>query len=277
MEITSSEYPGERLVVCRNPVLGRDRWRRREQQLRDTETELARIASATRPDKNALVGKENIALRVGKAIEKRKVGKHFILGIGEDSFSYSRDEAQIAAEAALDGFYVICTSVPAEEPGPEETVAVYKGLSRAQRALRSVKTVDLEDAEVRPLRRCLADQVRAHVLLCVLAYHVEWHMRQRLAPMLSDAGKPEEGVADRESVVAPAERLGSAKTKARTKRTADGLPVQSFRALLSHLSTLTLNTCIQSALGEEHPIQMLSQPTEVQRKAFELLGVSPVV
>lgn len=271
MEITSSEYPSERLVVCRNPTLAEDRRRRREALLSDTEEELARIAAATRRDKNRLVGEKAIGLRVGKVIEKRKVGKHFVLEIGEDGFSYSRDEAKIAEEAALDGFYVVRTSVPEEELGSEETVAVYKRLSRVERAFRSMKTVDLK---VRPIHHRLADRVRAHVFLCTLAYHVEWHMRQRLAPLLFDDERPEEGAAVRESVVAAACRSESAETKTRTKRTEDGLPAHSFRTLLSDLSTLTRNTCIQANLGPEHPIQMLSEPTVVQRRAFDLLGVS---
>jgi transposase len=274
MEITSSEYPGERLVVCRNPTLAEDRRRRREALLSDTEKELAKIAAATRRDRNPLVGKEAIGLRVGKVIEKRKVGKHFLLEIGEDGFSYSRDEAKIAAEAALDGFYVIRTSVPLEELGSEETVAVYKRLSRVERAFRSMKTVDLK---VRPIHHRLADRVRAHVLLCTLAYYVEWHMRQRLAPLLFDDERPEEGAAARASVVSPACRSESAETKAQTKRTEDALPAHSFRTLLSDLSTLTRNLCTQAALGEEHPVRMLSEPTPVQRRAFELLGVSPMV
>ena len=274
MEIESSEYPGERLVVCRNPTLAEDRRRRREALLSDTEKDLAKIATATRRPVNRLTGKENIALRVGKVIEKRKVGKHFILEISEDSFSYSRNEAKIAAEAALDGFYVIRTSVPAEELGPEETVAAYKGLSRVERAFRSMKSVDLK---VRPIHHRLADRVRAHVFLCMLAYYVEWHMRRSLAPMLFDDEAPEEGDVARESVVSPAQRSESAKTKALTKRTKDGLPVHSFRSLLSDLSTLTRNTCIQATLGANHPIQMLSQPTEIQQEVFDLLGVSPMV
>jgi transposase len=274
MEITSSEYPGERLVVCRNPLLAEDRRRRREELLRDTEAALAQIAAATRRSRNPLVGQEAIGLRVGKVINRHKVAKHFVLEIGADGFSYSRDEAKIAAEAALDGFYVIRTSVPAEELGPEETVAVYKGLSRVERAFRSLKTVDLK---VRPIHHRLADRVRAHVFLCVLAYYVEWHMRQWLAPLLFDDERPEEGVASRASVVAPARRSESAELKARTKRTEDGLPVHSFRTLLSDLSTLTKNRCIQAALGEAYPIEMLSEPTAVQRRAFELLGVLPMV
>jgi len=274
MEIDSSEYPGERLVVCRNPMQAEDRRRRREELLCATEEDLARIAAATVRRKNPLVGKENIALRVGKVIDKRKMGKHFILEIGDHSFSYSRDETKIALEAALDGLYVIRTSVPEEELSAEGAVGAYKGLSRVERAFRSMKTVDLK---VRPIHHRLADRVRAHVFLCTLAYYVEWHMRRRLAPLLFDDEEPWAGEALRESVVGPACRSESAEAKARTKRTPDGLPVHSFRTLLSDLSTLTRNTCFQANLGAEHPIQMLSEPTAVQQRALDLLGVSPMM
>lgn len=179
MEIESAEFPGERLIVCRNPTLAAERRRKREALLVKTEQALERIATATKRTKNRLRGAANIALSVGKVIDKSKMGKHFILEIDEDRFSYGRDEAKIAAEAALDGFYVIRTNVPTEELGPEETVTAYKSLSRVERAFRSMKTVDLK---VRPIHHHLEDRVRAHVLLCMLAYYVEWHMRQRLAP-----------------------------------------------------------------------------------------------
>jgi hypothetical protein len=274
MEITSSEYPGERLVVCRNPYLAEDRRRKREELLCDTEAELTKIAQATARAKNPLRGEAEIGLRVGRVIDRKRVAKHFVLDIREDGFSFARDEAAIAEEAALDGFYVIRTNVPAEALSAEGAVRAYKGLSRVERAFRALKTVDLH---VRPIHHHLASRVRAHVFLCMLAYYVEWHMRRALAPLLFDDEAPEEGEAMRESAVAPARRSESAERKARTKRTAAGLPVHHFRGLLAHLATLTRNQCIQPSLGPEHPIALLSQPTAIQERAFELLGVSPLM
>lgn len=272
MEVESSVCPGERLIVCRNPLLAEDRRRRRQELLADTEREFEKIAMATQRTKSRLVGRVNIALRVGKVMNKRKMAKHFVLEIGEDSFSYSRNEAKIAEEAALDGFYVIRTTVPKEDLGPEEAVEAYKSLSRVERAFRSMKTVDLK---VRPIHHRLEDRVRAHVLLCMLAYYVEWHMRRKLAPLLFADERPEEGAAERVSVVSPAQRSASALEKVKTKRTADDLPVHSFQTLLADLATLTRNTCIQPGLGTDYPIQMLAQPTAVQERAFDLLGVTP--
>ena len=270
LEIESPDYPGERLVVCRNPLLAEDRRRTREELLSETEAALAKIAQATARAKNPLRGKAEIGLRVGKVIDRHKVGKHLILEIEDDRFSFTRNEARIAEEAALDGLYVIRASVAKEEMDAEGTVCAYKRLSRVEQAFRTLKTVDLH---VRPIHHRLADRVRAHVFLCVLAYYVEWHMRRSLAPLLFDDEEPEEGEARRESVVAPAKRSKSAERKARTKRTADGLPVHSFRTLLADLATLTKNRCTQAALGSDHQIILLAQPTPVQARAFELLGV----
>jgi hypothetical protein len=175
-EITSPDFPGERLVVCRNPLLADERARKREALLEATEKRLDKIVAATRREKRPLRGKGTIGLRVGKVIDKRKVGKHFILTIEDDRFEYRRDEAKIAAEAALDGIYVVRTSVDAESMPAENAVATYKSLSTVERAFRSLKTVDLK---VRPIYHRVADRVRAHIFLCMLAYYVEWHMRRR--------------------------------------------------------------------------------------------------
>ena len=274
MEIESAQYPGERLVVCRNPLLAEDRRRRREDLLVATEALLAKIAEATARKKSRLVGKAAIALRVGKVIDRHKMGKHFILEIGDDHFAYVRDAAKVAEEAALDGLYVIRTTVPEAELPAEGVVGAYKGLCRVEQAFRCLKTVDLK---VRPIHHHLSDRVRAHVLLCMLAYYVEWHIRRRWAPLLFDDEEPWAGEARRASIVAPACRSEAAEEKALTKRTADGLPVHSFQTLLADLATLTRNTCIQVTLGPDHPITMLSQPTPVQQRALDLLGVSPMM
>ena len=275
VEIESGHYPGERLVVCRNPYLAQERRRRREDLLGATEAELEKILQATVRERNPLKGPANIALRIGKVIDKRKMGKHFIftgLDDGDEGFSYRRNEASIAEEAALDGLYVIRTSVPAEELSAEEVVGAYKGLSHVERAFRCMKTVDLK---VRPIHHHLEGRVRAHVFLCALAYYVEWHIRRDLAPLLFDDEEPWAGAARRSSVVAPARRSESAEAKADTRLTRDGLPVHSFRTLLEDLGTLTRNTCVVAGNRAQHPVIMLSEPTAVQRRAFDLLGFAP--
>jgi hypothetical protein len=269
-EVTSPDYPDERLVVCRNPLLADERARKREDLLQATEKKLEEVAAATRREKRALRGKDRIALRVGKVINHYKVGKHFVLEFGEDSFSYHRDEAKIAEEAALDGLYVIRTSVSDDSLNSDATVRAYKDLAKVERAFRCMKTIDLH---VRPIFHWLADRVRAHVFLCMLSYYLEWHLRKRLAPLLFDDHDREAAEALRLSVVAPAERSPAAKQKDRTKQTADGLPVHSLRTLLADLGTLTKNRIrLRGTRGEFH---QLTEATELQRRAFELLGVTP--
>jgi hypothetical protein len=269
LEVSSPDYPGERLIVCRNPLLAHERARKRQELLEATERLLEPIVAATRRPKRPLRGKETIGLRVGKLINHYKVGKHFLLEITEESFAYRRDEQRIAAEASLDGLYVIRTSVASESLSAERTVGAYKELSKVERAFRSLKTVDLK---VRPIYHWLEDRVRAHVFLCMLAYYVEWHMRQALAPMLFDDEEPEQALALRSSIVAPAERSPKALHKAATGLTTDGLPVHSFRTLLQDLATLTLN---RLRLGDQS-LERISLPTPVQERAFQLLKVSPL-
>jgi hypothetical protein len=266
-EITSPDFPGERLVVCRNPLLADERARKREDLLRATEKELDKIVAATRRAARPLKGKEAIGLRVGKVLGKRKVGKHFVLTITDDGFAYRRDDAKIAAEANLDGLYVIRTSVEAKAMTAEETVAAYKSLSSVERAFRSLKTVDLK---VRPIHHWLARRVRAHVFLCMLAYYVEWHMRRALAPILFDDDDRLGAEVKRRSVVAPAQRSDSALRKDRTKRTPDGDPVHSFRTLLDDLATLTKNRVRSGAAT----FDLLATPTAVQSQAFRLLQLT---
>ncbi len=270
-EITHPDYPGERLIVCKNPFLAEERARKRGELLAATERELAQITAATQRAKRPLRGQARIALRVGKVLGRRKVGKHFTLEITDSRFSSTRAEAAIAQEAALDGVYVLRTSVEADRLPTAEAVRSYKRLAVIERAFRSLKTVDLK---VRPIHHRKADRVRAHVFLCMLAYYVEWHMRRALAPMLFDDDDKAAGEAERRSVVAPAQRSPRAKAKALTKRTDDGAPVHSFRTLLDDLATLTKNRVQPKAPGVP-AFDMLTTPTSLQRRAFDLLGVSP--
>jgi len=270
-EVTWPErYPGQRLIVCRNPALAAERARKRQQLLEATEKDLAVIAKAVVRPSKPLRGREQIGLRVGKVINRHKVAKHFDIQITDDSFGWRRNQRTITAEAALDGFYVIRTNLPPETLGAEQTVRAYKGLSKAERAFRSLKTVDLK---VRPIHHHLADRVRAHVLLCMLAYYVEWHMRQALAPVLFDDEDPQAGEALRRSVVAPAQRSPGAQAKALNKRTAADAPVHSFQTLLSDLATICRNR-IQPDVPGAGTFEKTTQPTTFQDKVLALLKVS---
>lgn len=272
VEIHSPDYPNERLVVCRNPLLAEQRARTRQELLEATEKALQKIAQAVRREKRPLRGKEKIALRVGKVLDRYKVGKHFKIEIRDDAFSYQRDEAKIAEEAALDGLYVLRTNIPKEQLSPEQTVAAYKRLSRVERAFRSLKTVDLK---IRPIYHRLGNRVKAHVFLCMLAYYVEWHMRQKLAPLIFDEEDWSEAARARRSPVAPATRSRKAQRKARQKTTGDDVPVHSFPGLLDELATLTLNETCLTGHADGKPFWMQPRPTEVQAKAFALLGIQP--
>jgi hypothetical protein len=203
-------------------------------------------------------------------INKHKVAEHFDLNIADTAFSFARKTAEIAAEAAVDGVYVIRTSLPAETFDDATTVRSYKSLACEERAFRWIKTVDLHD---RPVYHWLADRVRAHVFLCMLAYYLEWHMRQRLAPMLFDDTDKEAAEALRPSVVAQARRSPAAVTKQTTGQTEDGLPVHSFRSLLADLATLVRNTIV-TAITPHYPLTVLTRPTPLQHKALALLGVT---
>jgi hypothetical protein len=269
-EITHPDYPGERLIVCKNPVLAEERTRKRGELLEATERDLAKIAAATQRAKRPLRGQAHIALRVGKVLGRRKVGKHFTLEITDTRFSATRNEGAIAQEAALDGIYVIRTSVAADRVPTAEAVRSYKRLATIERAFRSLKTVDLK---VRPIHHRKADRVRAHVFLCMLAYYVEWHMRRALAPILFDDDDKATGEALRRSVVAPAQRSPRAKAKALTKRTEEGEPVHSFQSLLRHLRTIVKD---RMRLKSDAAIEFdkLTTPTPLQQRAFDLLGIS---
>ena len=269
-EISSPDFPGERLIVCRNPVLADQRHRKRQELLAATAKDLEPIVAATRRAKDPLRGAAEIGMRVGKVINQRKVSKHFITEISEDSFTFRRDLEKIAAEEELDGLYLVRSNVEPELFDADQTVRAYKDLAKVERAFGSMKTVDLK---VRPIYHRRADRVRAHVLLCMLAYYVEWHLRRALAPVLFDDHDREAGERQRSSVVRPAQRSPAAQKKAASKRTADDLPVHSFRSLIADLGTLTVNM-MQVAEGGS-TFSLPTQPTPVQQRCFELLGVSP--
>jgi hypothetical protein len=268
-EISSPDFPGERLIVCRNPLLADQRRRKRDQLLEATEAQLNHILRAVQRPKRPLRGKAKIGLRIGKMLNKFKMGKHFQLEIGEDFFRFRRKQPQIQRETSLDGIYVVRTSLPPEQMAAVEVVESYKGLSVVERAFRSHKTVDLK---LRPIHHRLPDRVRAHVFLCMLAYYVQWHMRQRLAPLLFDDDDKETAARLRGSIVAPARRSPTALHKARTRKTEDGLPVHSFQTLLADLATIIQDT-IQPNLKGVPPFLKTTVPTPLQQKALDLLGI----
>ena len=269
--ITSPDYPGERLIVCRNPDLARERTRKRLDLLAATERHLAAIAAAVSRARNPLRGEAAIALKVGAVVNRHKMAKHFELAIGAASFSFRRNADAIAAEAALDGIYAVRTNLAKRVLGDAATVGAYKSLAQVERAFRSLKTVDIH---LRPIFHWTAPRVRAHVLLCMLAYHVEHHMRTRLAPMLYDETDHEAAAAMRASIVAKAERSDAAKRKQTTGRTDDGLPVHSFRTLLADLATYS-RIQATTALNQKYVFTLHTRPTQTQQRAFELLGINP--
>ena len=267
-EIASPAYPGERLVVCKNPDLAAERARKRADLLAATERELARIRAATLRERRPLRGRDAIALKVGAVLGRRKMAKHFRLTITDDRLSFVRDDAAIAQEAALDGFYVLRTSVPAATLDAEATVLAYKSLTQVERAFRSLKTVALE---VRPVHHRRAGRVRAHVFLCLLAYHVIWHLRQALAPLLFEDHDRASAAAARSSPVTAARVSPAAAAKAASRRTADGQPAHSLRTLLQDLATLTRNTV---RFGDAPAVTMLAKPTPLQADVFHRLGLA---
>jgi hypothetical protein len=268
-EITSPDFPGERLVACKNPFLEAERARKRESLLNATEADLEKIAAACARARRPLRGQDKIALRTGKVLNRRKVAKHFVIDIGEDRFSYHRNQDSITAEAALDGIYVLRTSVTVGDLDSGEVVSSYKALAQVERAFRAFNT----DLDIRPIRHRTEDRVRAHVFLRMLSYYITWHMQARLAPLLfTDDDKPAARTA-RPSPVAPAARSPKALAKAAAKRTDDDLPVHSFTSLLTDLATICLNT-IAPADPALPGFRLVTTPTAVQRQAFDLLGVS---
>ena len=270
VEIAHPDFPGERLFACFNPLLAEERARKRPELLAATEKQLEKIATATKRARRPLRGKQNIGVRAGKILNRYKMGKHFELRIEEDSFHYKRKEANIEREQSLDGIYVIRTSVKEDALSGEQVVASYKSLSGVERAFRSLKTVDLH---VRPIHHRLPDRVRAHILLCTLAYYVEWHMRRSLAPLLFDDHDKAAAKSARASIVAPAQRSPAALRKAATKATDDGFSVHSFQSLLGDLATIVKNR-IQPKDKQTPAFDMLTTPTTLQQRALALLGVT---
>jgi hypothetical protein len=268
-EVSSPDYPGERLIVCRNPLLAAERKRKREDLLQATERELDKIVLATTRLKNRLQGKDRIGLRVGRVLGRFKVGKHFKLAIHEERFSYRRNATTVSEEASLDGIYVIRTSLTTEASSPHDTVLSYKRLAQVERAFRCIKTVDIK---LRPIYHHLADRVRAHVFLCMLAYYIEWHMRRSLAPMLFEDADKQDAARMRSSPVAKAKRSPTAERKARTKVDAAGHPVHSFTTLLHDLATIVKNR-YRAKDGSGTELETITTPTALQRRALDLLGV----
>ncbi len=268
-EITHPDYPGERLVACMNPFLEAERARKREALLAATEADLAKITAATQRARRPLRGQDKIAVRADRVLRRRKVAKHFTTQITGDSLSYARNPATIAAEAKLDGIYVLRTSVQAGGLQADEVVSSYKALAGVERAFRAFNT----DLDIRPIRHRTEDRVRAHVFLRMISYYITWHMQARLAPMLfTDDDKPATQAA-RPSPVAPAARSPRALAKAATKRTETGQPVHSFATLLADLATICLNQ-IQPADPDLPGFRIVTTPTPIQRRALDLLGVT---
>ena len=269
-EITAPEFPGERLVVCKNPLLAEERARKREDLLRATEAALTKladqIARGTGP-----TGQDKIGRAVGRIENRYKLAKLFDITLGEDRFTFGRNPARITEEARLDGFYVIRTSLEDKALAADNVVGAYKSLARVERAFRSLKTVDLQ---LRPIHHWLAPRVRAHVFLCMLACHVEWHMRERLKPMLFDDDDLTAAARERASIVAPAQPSPAALCKRASKLTANGGPVHSFQTLLRDLATCTLNK-MTTTLNTAYSFTLVATPTPIQPQAFSLLAVDP--
>jgi transposase len=285
-EISSPDYPEERLIAvlqsstgrkptpptlrCRNPFLAADRAKNREELLQATEKQLFQIVASTTRKTRTLRGESNIALKVGQVLNRYKVGKHFKIDIKADSFSFERDIEKIELEAALDGLYIIRTSVEPEILSASDTVKAYKSLSQVEQAFRSFKTVDLK---VRPIYHYTANRVKAHVFLCMLAYYVEWHMRSLLAPILFDEDDWSQAQLKQECVI-KATVSDSAEAKARKKRTEDDFPVHSFQTLLADLGTIVKNNICSTVKGASFVFDKITVPTKVQQRALDLLGVS---
>jgi transposase len=266
-EITHADYPGERLIVCRNPLLAAERARKRKELIEAAEKKLQEIEASTKRQRQPVRGADKVSYLVGKALATSKVEKYFRWTATDTELKWERNLERIERDAALDGIYVLRTNVSVEQLDRQQTVLAYKRLATVERAFRSLKSVDLN---VRPIHHRLPDRVRAHVFLAMLAYYVEWHMRQALAPVLFD---DEDHGAPRSSPVAPAVRSERAQSKAFRKRTQDSWPVQSFQDWLKDLATIVKNT-IQPRLKSLPAFEVTTRPTPTQQHALQLLGVS---
>ncbi len=272
VEITSPDYPGERLMVCHNPLLEEERGRKRQALLEATEKSLAKIGKEVARRKKKPLAAAEIGLKVGKVLGRYKVGKHFDCQIGDGSFQWTRREESIRQEAQLDGIYVIRTSEPAERLSAEDTVRSYKSLSEVERAFRCLKGIDLL---VRPIRHRTEDRVPAHIFLCLLTYYVEWHLRRAWAPLLfEDEERPEER--KRRDPVLPAKSSASAQAKKRSHQTAEGLPVHSFGTLLAELASRARVTYALRREESNLTFQQVPEPTPLQARAYDLLDLLPV-
>lgn len=265
LELESPDYPGERLVACRNPELAKLRAHKRESLLSATEKSLQQIKDSV--EAGRLSGADAIGVRVGKVVNRYKVAKHFELVIDEASFTFSRQQEAISAEAALDGIYIIRTSVSEQQMHTADCVRNYKALAHVERAFRSLKTVDLK---IRPIHHRTADRVRAHILLCMLAYYVEWHMLQAWAPlMFTDTDQAAKAVRD---PVAPATRSSEALAKINRRTLDDDSPVHSFATLMAEMATIVRNTCRTPVIGEDAPtFDLVTTPNAKHRHALELI------
>jgi len=272
-EISAPEmFPGERLIVCRNRELAAERARKRAELLAATERELARIEAQVRRKGSRLKSAARIGMAVGAVIDNKKMAKHFAVEIQDGHLSFKRRTKEIEEEARLDGIYVIRTSVPSAHLDTNEAVQAYKDLARVERAFRCLKSIDLD---IRPIRHWTPKRVRAHVFLCMLAYHVEWHLRDALAPLLFHDTELEAARAERISPVAKTEPSETVKAKKATKRSAGGEPAMSVSQLMAHLGTLTRNT-MRVPLCKSHHFTLHSRPTKLQESAFKLLGIEPM-
>ncbi|OPF15074.1 tail length tape measure protein [Microcystis aeruginosa KW] len=267
VEFESEDYPDERLIACRNPLIAQKNQQQREALLEATEKELDLIVQATQREKRALKGQDKIALRVGKILNQFKVNKYYNLEITEEGFSYQRKLELIAQETALDGVYVLRTSLESTLMDAATTVKAYKSLSQVEEAFRCYKSIDLK---VRPIYHYKGDRVKAHIFLCMLAYYVEWHLKQCLAPLLFE----DEEIDDSSVDVIKASRSESAQSKERKKRNQENFPVHSFRTLLEDLGTICLNTVECTIREGSYRFSKITRPTQLQQKALDLLGVS---
>jgi hypothetical protein len=265
LELTSPEYPGERLMACRNGELAKLRAHKREALLAATEIKLTKIK--TKVEAAKLAGQDKIGVKVGRVVNQYKVAKHFEIDIGEHALSFRRKRDSIAAEAALDGIYIIRTSVPTTQMDAPDCVRNYKALANVERAFRSLKTVDLK---VRPIHHRLADRVRAHIFLCMLAYYVEWHMREVWRDLMF--ADPDQQAKTTRDPVAPAKRSQAALAKIASHTLEDGTPVHSFCTLLAELASIVRNTCRTPHSGTDATtFDVITSPNPVQRRALELI------
>ena len=271
-EITSPDYPGERLVVCHNPLLAEERARKRQELLAATEKSLTKIAQEVARRKKKPLKAAEIGVKVGKVLGRYKVGKHFDCQMGEGSFTWNRRQAAIEQEAKLDGIYVLRTSEPAERLSAQDTVRSYKSLAEVERAFRCLKGIDLL---VRPIRHRSQERVPAHIFLCLLAYYLEWHLRQAWAPLLYEDEERREERKRRDPIL-PAKPSASAQAKKRSHQTTDGFPVQSFQTLLANLASRARVT-YEFKTGEvKVHCQQVPDPTPLQARAYELIRTFPV-